>query len=332
MGNVCSASLDAGNINRCMFAGPVETVALARDCFWPLDDNSTPAYRVSKLIRQFNGSLWVDPALLELGILYTGMTRADICGDAVLAKLLLNCAVRNLSNCLHRHHSNVFSDQMIEKGISVWRAMIRKIFETSNLLERQSSLDAYEHVMRPFLNGDLDRYSYSNVVEAERESNSAMRSLAQEVVICGVSDLSAFGEVLPCGLKKAKDVGSSRDDYCALIRCVWWQYHLYGFSYGPTPKDWRAYWSIPWDEWAGEFWFGLEFPPAPPELPLALPGSWEKEESDDDDFREFYTRYRSEYGLALDLNDLVEKAADERRYEKGQYENPWEKNHWEWLE
>jgi hypothetical protein len=48
-----------------------------------------------------------------------------------------------------------------------------------------------------------------------------------------------------------------------------------GIHYGAKSQNWKLWWSEPTDEFAGDFWRGLE-----PERPL-LPGSWIDDEEDD---------------------------------------------------
>lgn len=43
---------------------------------------------------------------------------------------------------------------------------------------------------------------------------------------------------------------------------------LIGFSYGPSPEDWHAWFSDWRDEFAGEFWYMVEHPE------LRMPGAW----------------------------------------------------------
>jgi hypothetical protein len=52
------------------------------------------------------------------------------------------------------------------------------------------------------------------------------------------------------------------------LRCTVTTWHLVGFTYGPSPDDWRFWGSDPTDEFAGDFWHM-------PENPWGrMPGAW----------------------------------------------------------
>ncbi|KAI0025523.1 hypothetical protein F4780DRAFT_338438 [Xylariomycetidae sp. FL0641] len=46
---------------------------------------------------------------------------------------------------------------------------------------------------------------------------------------------------------------------------------LLGFAYGPRPEDWKFYWDMGAEAYAGEFWHLIEHPPLPQPT---MPGSW----------------------------------------------------------
>lgn len=66
-----------------------------------------------------------------------------------------------------------------------------------------------------------------------------------------------------------------------------YKFRMIGFSYGPNVEDWHAWISNPFDEWAGEFWRGIEEPRVQEvSIPGAYPDSESESESDWDSYDE----------------------------------------------
>jgi hypothetical protein len=52
------------------------------------------------------------------------------------------------------------------------------------------------------------------------------------------------------------------------------KFHILGFSYGPTIKDWKFWFSEPTDYLAGKFWAMIEKSPSHSDSRYTIPGSW----------------------------------------------------------
>ena len=168
----------------------------------------------------------------------------------------------------------------IKRGVSPkrqrWRKLARDVFRTATLLHCQDGLD-FSLIppgtpMLAVISGHYVGFSpYKTFAKWRRVTECALMHWLEDLEICNI-DLKVYGAT-------EKKLFLENEELRHLRYSLFgWDYdreswRLESFEYGPKPRDWKFFWNLEVEIFAGEFWDMVENPP------LHVVGAWPDDES-----------------------------------------------------